>query len=238
MGLPSRMPFGALASRQPLFADPARISGVRDYASGDSLRSVHWKASAREQTLQVKKFQPAIALNVALVLDLKREAYPLRSAIGSSEWAISVAASLASYVTDERQPVGLLCNGFDPLSEAFGMRLPPHTGRGHLMQILEYLARVQMRDFTADADLSLATWLPTQLTHLDWGTTLILVTPLLDEATLWSLHQARRRGSSVIVLICAPMRDLAAVQSRAAALGVSVYATQWERDFQRVAESG
>ncbi len=236
LGLPSRMPFGALASRQPLFVDPARVSGVRDYVSGDSLRAVHWKASARESTLQVKKFQPAIALNVALVLDLNRDAFPVRSVVGSSEWAISVAASLASYVTNERQPVGLLCNGFDPASDSFGTRLPTRNGQAHLMQILEYLARVQVRAFEGDLDLSLATWLPARLADLDWGTTLMVVTPHLDESTLWTLHQARRRGASVLVLICAPMRDLAAVQSRASALGVSVYATQWERDFQQMAE--
>ncbi|MCB9004985.1 MAG: hypothetical protein H6664_11480, partial [Ardenticatenaceae bacterium] len=38
LGLPSRLPFGTIASRQRLFADPARPMGVREFRSGDSLR--------------------------------------------------------------------------------------------------------------------------------------------------------------------------------------------------------
>jgi uncharacterized protein (DUF58 family) len=111
LGLPSRSPFGALPSRQRLFEDPARMAGVRDYVTGDSLRYVHWKASAHEDSLLVKKFQPAIALDVTIALDLNRAAYEPtgRGIIGYSEWAITVAASLASYVVDQRQPVGLIC---------------------------------------------------------------------------------------------------------------------------------
>ncbi len=107
LGLPSRSPFGVLPSRQRLFEDPNRMTGVREYMSGDSQRRIHWKASAHEDTLLVKKFQPAIALNVSIVLDLNSLNYPISSAIGSSEWGIIVAASLASYVAGQRQPVGL-----------------------------------------------------------------------------------------------------------------------------------
>ena len=76
LGLPSRSPFGTLVSRQRIFEDPDRMSGVSAYASGDSMRRIHWKASAHEDSLLVKKFQPAIALNVTIILDLNRTAYP------------------------------------------------------------------------------------------------------------------------------------------------------------------
>ncbi|HMT21093.1 MAG TPA: hypothetical protein PKE20_07610, partial [Promineifilum sp.] len=46
LGLPSRLPFGSIASRQRLFEDPARPMGVREFHSGDSLRHMNWKASA------------------------------------------------------------------------------------------------------------------------------------------------------------------------------------------------
>ena len=66
------MPPGAPASPQRLFEDPARLSGVRAYAPGDSQRRIHWKASAHTDELLVKKFAPAIGLNVVVVLDMNR----------------------------------------------------------------------------------------------------------------------------------------------------------------------
>lgn len=230
LGLPSRSPFGSIASAQRLFEDPARVAGVRDYVTGDSLRHVHWKASAHEDTLLVKKFQPAIALNVTVVLDLNQTAYEYtgKGMMGYSEWAISVAASMASYVTDQRQPVGLLCNGHDPMTQATARPIPTHHGAGQLMNILSLLARIEMRP----TEQTLATWLPAQLAAIPWGATLILVTPLLDNATLWLLHGSYRRGSNVLALLCAPQPDYLSVRAQAKRLGVTVHRTIWEQDLE------
>ncbi|NJN84155.1 MAG: DUF58 domain-containing protein [Caldilineaceae bacterium] len=129
LGLPSRSPFGILPSRQRMFEDPNRLAGVRGYETGDSLRRIHWKASAHEDTLLVKKFQPAIALNVTIVLDLNRNAYPYASVIGASEWAISVAASIASHFIKRRQPIGMLCNGIDSVVEQMTPAMPAGKDR-------------------------------------------------------------------------------------------------------------
>lgn len=227
LGLPSRSPFGTLSSRQRLFADPARIAGVRDYVSGDSQRSIHWKASAHEDTLLVKKFQPAIALNVMVILDLDRNAYPYRGELGYSEWAIVVAASIAKHMIDQRQAVGLLTNGYDAVVDEPSAPLAARNGQGHLMNILSTLARVTMRPL----EISLAAWLPSQLMEMEWGATVVLVTPKLTADGLWALHQAYRRGSNIIVLICAQQPDLDQIQSQAKRLGVQVYKTAWEADL-------
>ena len=50
--LPARHPFGDRRAPRRLLEDPARVIGVRDYAYGDSLRCVHWKATARTMQLQ------------------------------------------------------------------------------------------------------------------------------------------------------------------------------------------
>ena len=228
LGLPSRSPFGALRSAQRLMEDPARMAGVRTYATGDSLRRVHWKASAHENTLLVKKLDPSLALPVTVVLDLNRNAYPPRAAIGSSEWAIVIAASVANYLTGQRQPVGLVTNGMDPLADVVAAALPQRTGQEHLMTILSLLARVQMHDFAP----SLAEWLPRQIASMPWGATLVVVTPLLDEQLLWTLHDAFRRGTQVVTLVCAHQVGLRALQARGSRLGIHIHSTIWESDLE------
>ena len=46
LSLPSHSPLGTLRHTQPIFEDPSRVTGKRDYISGDSLRRVDWKATA------------------------------------------------------------------------------------------------------------------------------------------------------------------------------------------------
>lgn len=232
LGLPSRMPFGVLGARRQLIEDPARLSGVRTYAAGDSLRRIHWKATAHEDVLLVKKFQPSQDLPVSIVLDLDREAYPVRVVLGASEWAISVAASLAGHLSEQRQAVGLVANGSDPLATGDAPpAITPHAGREHLMSVWRLLARIQLN--------SAAQPLPALITRhtasLPWGATLIVVTPRLDEATLWVLHNAYRRGANVLALICADQSDFRTLQARGKRLGVHLFHTVWERDLQAVA---
>ncbi|NUP92879.1 MAG: DUF58 domain-containing protein [Candidatus Omnitrophica bacterium] len=94
LGLPSRLPFGTVASHQRLFADPARPMGVRDFRSGDSLRQINWKVSGHTRQLMVKTFQPAISLETAVLLNLHNESYNRQNRWMTVEWAIELAASL------------------------------------------------------------------------------------------------------------------------------------------------
>jgi len=115
LSLPSRLPFGTLASKQRLFEDPARPHGVREYRLGDSLRLVNWKVSAHTDSLLVRTHQPAISLETSLLLNLNVDEYSSRFRSDGPEWAIVLAASLASHLVDLRQSVGLVTNGIDPL---------------------------------------------------------------------------------------------------------------------------
>lgn len=68
LGLSSLYPLGETRAERYIFEDPTRTIGVRDYTFQDSLRHIHWKASARHQQLQVKVFEPTTTLKVALFL--------------------------------------------------------------------------------------------------------------------------------------------------------------------------
>lgn len=231
LGLSSRAPFGVLGVRRQMSEDPARLSGVRAYAAGDSLRRIHWKATAHADELLVKKFHSSQDLPALIVLDLDRAAYPVRVLIGASEWAISVAASLAGHLSEQRQAVGLVANGSDPLAVGDGPpTILPHTGREHLMSLWRLLARIQLNG----AAQPLPELITRRTVDLPWGATLLVATPHLDEASLWVLHNAYRRGANVIAFICADQPNFRALQSRGKRLGVQLFHTVWERDLQAV----
>ncbi|MCB0069561.1 MAG: hypothetical protein KDD77_20500, partial [Caldilineaceae bacterium] len=120
----------------------------------------------------------------------------------------------------------------DPLAERDATPIPARAGRDHLTTLLSLLARVQLND----AAPTLHEWLPFATAGLAWGTTLVVVTPRLEEAALWVLHNIFRRGSNVIVLVCAGQPELGALQARGERLGVTVISTIWESDLRAMAD--
>ena len=59
IGIPSARPLGETRGGIRIFEDMARPMGLRDYQTGDALKTVDWKASARMQELQVRTYEPS-----------------------------------------------------------------------------------------------------------------------------------------------------------------------------------
>ncbi|MGH2545194.1 MAG: DUF58 domain-containing protein, partial [Ardenticatenaceae bacterium] len=191
LGLPTRSPSVALPARSPLFEDSSRIVGVRDYRRGDSSRRIHWTATASTGHLLVKQYQPAIARETLLCLDLNEENYERGARYTASELAIVTAASLANHIViREGLPVGLALSAWDPLSdEPTQQTLPPRRERGHLMHLLELLARVQITK-----GLDFEAMIREQGVHLTWGATLVVITGRESETLFDTLLYLRHAG--------------------------------------------
>ena len=256
LGFPSRLPFGTLAGKQRLFEDPARPMGVRQFRSGDSIRQINWKTSAHTRQLMVKTFQPAISLETAVLLDLYSETYERKDRYTMVEWAIIVAASLAAHLTDRRQPVGLLTNGFDPLAidtsdgslrfdedsgrlltqditklrETPNRLIPPAIGAGngrpHLMKILERLARLEHEE-----TIPLNEWATTACLGLSWGVTILVITPKGDLETCQTMHRLVRSGYNPILIVIEPNLNFSHVRDRARRLGFQAHLVAGEKDL-------
>jgi uncharacterized protein (DUF58 family) len=235
LALPSRLPFGTLASPQHMFEDPARLRGVREYQAGDSQRRINWKASAHSDTLLVKQFAPAISLESMLLLNLRIHEYERQRRYSASEWAIVVAASVATYLESRRQAVGLAVYGLDALASqpeaaAPAMQVPPRPGRAHLMKVLELLARVEL----VDSAEPFVAWAQRTAAPLSWGATVIAVTPSGDELTCQGLHSLVRAGLNVVMLVVEPYGRFGVVQERARRLGFAAYLVASEDDLNRL----
>jgi uncharacterized protein (DUF58 family) len=227
--LPTHSPLAALPARAPLFEDPARVTGVRDYAPGDSLRRIHWTATASAGHLLVKQYQPAIARETLICLDMNPASYEMRRRHDASELAVVVAASLAHHViVRERLPAGLVAEALDGAQGAPArFFLPARRERGHLMSVLEALARVQLAPGPTLAEI-----LRRERPRLAWGTTLIAVTGRADPDLFDSLGALRRGGFPVaLVLVQADLHGVD--RERAAVLGVPVRSVWKERDLEQ-----
>ncbi len=226
--LPSSSPLGSLRHNQPIFEDPTRVLSKRDYIVGDSLRRIDWKSSAALGRLQVKQYEPSIALETVIFLNLNGSEYPFQNRIDSTELGIVIAASLANWIVSQKQSVGLITNGTDPTSsEAEIKPIQSYKGRGHLMRILDTLARVQISERT-----EFKTLIRQEGPHLPWGTTLILITGQADDALFDELFQAQRRGQNVVLILAGRGANIMETKHRADYFGLMVYAFSKEEELE------
>ena len=225
--IPSSSPLGALRHTQPIFEDPSRVIGKRDYIVGDSLRRVDWKATAASNRLQVKQLEPSISLDTSIFLNLNAGEYDHRTWIDATELAIVIAASLANWVISRRQAVGLVTNGVDPLiNSTRAQSISPRRSRGHLMRLLDILARVE----TADAD-PFVQLVNQESIRLSWGTTLILITGQFEDDLFDSLFRARRRGLQAIIVLAGLGAGSEEIRRKSASFGYPIYTIHRERDL-------
>jgi uncharacterized protein (DUF58 family) len=188
---------------------------------------VDWKATAVVGRLQVKQYEPSIALETMIFLNLNTAEYLARYVYDSSELAIVIAASLANWITSKKQAVGLIANGSDPASEDRSYRpLPSRKGQEHLMQILDVLARVQIGERTPLIEI-----LRNESPRLPWGTTLIIITGQVNDAFFDELFQIERRGQNVVLILAGYIGNASRVREQASSLGIQVHLFQTEKDL-------
>jgi uncharacterized protein (DUF58 family) len=225
--LPSQSPLGDLKHDVHIFEDPSRPIGKREYQSGDSLRRIDWKASASVGRLQVKQFEPSIALETTIILNLNPEEYQLKTRFFATELAISIAASLANWTISKKQTVGLITNGVDILEEkAQPPPLPPRKGRSHLMRLLEILARIH----TAETE-SCLTLFHNHRYSLSWGTTVIVITGQADEKLFNEFYTAKKTGLHIVLILCGEVVGLQEIKKRAEYFKIPMFYFLDERDL-------
>ncbi|RLT34645.1 MAG: DUF58 domain-containing protein [Chloroflexi bacterium] len=194
MALPAKNPFGALRAHGHLHEDPLRTVGVRAWASGDSPRRIHWKATARHQELLSRVYEPSKEQQILIFLNVATlERHWLGTVPELQERTISVAASLACVAAEQRLPVGLIANGTLPGSDQ-PLRLLPGRNPQQLTRILELLAAVT--PFASDPIEQL---LLKEAPRLNWGTTIVVVTAIAHEALLAALLELAAAGRLVVL---------------------------------------
>jgi uncharacterized protein (DUF58 family) len=236
LGFPSQSPFGTLPSQQRLFEDPTRIRGVRDFQAGDSLRQMDWKTTARVGSLQVRRYEPTMALETAVLLNLDSDDYLPQSCREATEQGIVVAASLATHLIEKRQAVSLVTNGRDPLHEpaptaetGTASILPLRKGRAHLMQMLDLLARIERT--AEDEAVPFLDLLNRRTLALPWGSTVVVITPREVEGLFDTLLTLRRRGLLPILVLLLPHREFTLTARRADQIGTQAIRIWSEQDL-------
>ncbi|MBI5030739.1 MAG: DUF58 domain-containing protein [Chloroflexi bacterium] len=193
--LPPKDPLGDAKSRVPIFADPTRPRGVRDYRHDDAPKHIHWRATARRGNLQVKVYDPTISYQWVLFINVATFKYAWQGTDPELlERVISLAASIAYFGAEHKYAVGLIANGTWPESDQ-RLKILPSRAPDHLRHILEALAAI-----TAFVTTPIERLMQHETVNLAWGATLVVITGVVTDSLLAEMIRLRRAGRRMALI--------------------------------------
>lgn len=197
---PAHKWLGDLAVKRWIMPDPFLVNGIRDYRAGDSMKDIHWRASARTGDLCVKVHdftsdpKAMVILNIQTTDNQWADVGELEAE--NMEQAIRIAATLCVRALSNGMQAGFSSNAC--LAGAAGtgecVFVPSRSGGEQASLILDTMARMMLH-----RELSFQTYLES-LRHLTNEDILILSFYETDEIRA-QMNELRMRGNTVNLLL-------------------------------------
>jgi uncharacterized protein (DUF58 family) len=162
-------------------------AGLREYAPGDSLRRIHWRASAHNDSLIVRQLESATSADWWIIVDLERSAQAGTGQDTTLELLVVLAASLASRGLREHRRVGLALAGPKLILQE------PRSGSSHRWTLLRSLAMANFGERNLAQILRLVGIRPTA--------SLIVITSSSDPAFVAAFDRNHKHGGVTILLV-------------------------------------
>ena len=184
---------GAFAGlhQNPHAGSSIEFSEHKEYAPGDDIRRIDWKAVGRVDRYYIKRFEDETEMRTFLLIDSSASMGYGRKGVTKLEYASYVAAALAYLLAQQGDPAGLLL--FDEKTRQY---LPPRTRGGHIRDLLVALEAAYHAGRT-EPGRALA-----EVGEIaDRRSLIVLFSDLLDAPADLSdrLRQVRSRGNDVVL---------------------------------------
>jgi uncharacterized protein (DUF58 family) len=199
--------------------DGIEFADLRQFARGDLVKRINWRASARRGELWVNEYHPERNADVILFIDAFAEARDeLRSTLDGT---VRAAAAIAGHYLREKDRVGLVSFG-----GVFNWLLPS-TGVLQQYRIVDALldSRIVLNYAWKDIASIPPRTLPPQALVL-------ALSPLLDERATNALLEVRARGFDLAVVEVSPIPFVPARRDEAARIAHRIW--QLKRDAMRM----
>lgn len=188
LDLPVYRQAGEQAAKNTVFEDRSRFAGLREWQDGDSIKQIHWKQSAKQEKIIVRKFESAAEAGLILFLDMFAESYRHDSGHLLEDLAVELAASLAYSRLKANLPVTLYSCGLEN-SPLGGSRIRDYA------KIAD-----QLITLAPEREGSFYSYLQQQSFYLQPDASLYLLSPSLSLAGADVLLSLKSKGFSLVLL--------------------------------------
>lgn len=179
---------GPLLSWERVLTDPQTepSTAVRDYIQGDSMKNIHWKATARTLQMKTRETERTETERMSVCLDASA-GRTARKASDAFEYCVQLAAGLCEYAAERKMSLELHINN----RQTSGVILDRHSGAE---DGFEQLAKVRR-----DGKLGFDEFIRQKASGMMKGPTILLTSSLSDKLVR-ALSQLRRAGNSVYLI--------------------------------------
>jgi uncharacterized protein (DUF58 family) len=188
---------GDITVKRWIMPDPFIVSGVREYRFGDTMNSIHWKATARSQRLQVynREFTADPRLLVIVNTQVTETMWDAVTDPELVEKGLSYAATLAEYAVSQGIPVGFGYNGSLQGQPGIPVYLAPEGGWPHLEYLFETMAKLAI-----SCSRSCCDFLDDGIVQEETAMDIILLTAFVSPGMEESIERLEALGHSVFIV--------------------------------------
>jgi uncharacterized protein (DUF58 family) len=177
--------------QNPHAGSSIEFSEHKEYAPGDDIRRIDWKAVGRVDRYYIKRFEDETEMRTFLLVDSSASMGYGRKGVSKLAYASYLAAALAYMLAQQGDPAGLML--FDEKTRQY---LPPRTRAGHIRDLLVALEAAYPAGRT-EPGRALA-----EIGEIaDRRSLIVLFSDLLDAPAGLAdrLRQVRSRGNDVVL---------------------------------------
>ncbi len=178
--------------RSPFHGFNVEFAEYREYSPGDDLRRLDWRALGRTDRYYIKQYEEESNLRATLVMDCSASMRYGSGAMTKFDYGATVAASLATLLVSQQDPVGLAL--FDAAPHPF---LPAAATQAHLVQIVG-----RLQDARPDRETQLGPMLDSLADQVRQRGMVIIISDLLTDLPAFydGLARLQYRGHEILVL--------------------------------------
>lgn len=162
---------GNLLINDPIFQDKSRVSSLRDYRDGDSIKSIHWRLWPKLGNLIVKDYENRGDSSVKVFIDNYKDNYRNDIDRRLEDKVVDISLSIINYYLNQQIFVSLETQDHKKQIEIRG------EGSSQIKPFLETLARFKPNGFMDFKD-----FLFPKIEFLKKDSTVVIVTPNLDKS--------------------------------------------------------
>lgn len=118
---------------------------IKEYVSGDDIRTINWKATAKKNQLMVNQYQDENAQTVYIIIDKGRVMKMPFDGLSLLDYAINASLALSQVILKKKDKVGLFT-----FSKKIENRVAAASKNMQMQQIMEQLYRVDTNYFESD----------------------------------------------------------------------------------------